>query len=55
MKLIRLAFQVEVLQSGLRKKIAQMIMVSATGEFDTAIMFTKNYLEQIKRERRRSH
>lgn len=51
-KLIRLAFQVEVLQSGLRKKIAQMIMVSATGDFDTAIMLTKNYLEQIKRERR---
>ena len=51
-KLIRLAFQVEVLQSGLRKKIAQMIMASATGDFDTAIMLTKNYLEQIKRERR---
>lgn len=29
-KLIRIAFQVEVLQNGLRKKIVQMLMVSAT-------------------------
>lgn len=51
-KLIRLAFQVEVLQNGLRKKIVQMIMVSATGDFDTAITLTKNYLKQIRCERR---
>ncbi|MDE6320354.1 MAG: MerR family transcriptional regulator [Lachnospiraceae bacterium] len=50
--LIRLAFQIEVLQNGLRKKIAQMITVSATGDFDTAIALTKNYLEQLGRERR---
>lgn len=49
-KLIRLAFQIEVLQNGLRKKIAQMIMVSATGDFDTAITLTKEYLTQIKQE-----
>ena len=46
-KLIRLAFQVEVLQNGLRKKIAQMITVSATGDFDTTIALTENYLKQI--------
>ena len=51
-KLIRLAFQVEILQNGLRKKIVQMIMVSATGDFDTAIALTKSYLEQIGREHR---
>ena len=51
-KLIRLAFQVEILQNGLRKKIAQMIMVSATRDFDTAIALTKNYLEQVGQERR---
>ena len=51
-KLIRLAFQVEVLQNGLRKKIAQMITVSATGDFDTAIALTENYLKQIGQERR---
>ena len=51
-KLIRLAFQIEVLQNGLRKKIAQMLMVSATGNFDTAITITGEYLKQIKQERR---
>ena len=51
-KLIRLAFQVEVLQNGLRKKIAQMITVSATGDFDTTIALTENYLKQIGQERR---
>lgn len=50
-KLIRLAFQIEVLQNGLRKKIVQMIMVSATGGFDTAITLTEEYLTQIKQER----
>ena len=51
-KLIRLAFQVEVLQNGLRKKIARMIMVSATSDFDTAITLTEEYLKQIRQERR---
>lgn len=51
-KLIRLAFQVEVLQNELRKKIVQMIKVSASGDFDTAIALTKNYLGQIRREHR---
>lgn len=51
-KLIRLAFQIEVLQNGLRKKIVQMIMVSATRDFDTAITITEEYLVQIKQERR---
>ena len=50
-KLIRLAFQVEVLQNGLRKKIVQMLKVSASGDFDRAITLTKNYLKQIRRER----
>lgn len=50
-KMIRLAFQIEVLQNGLRKKITQMIMVSATGDFDTAITLTQDYLKQIRRER----
>lgn len=51
-KLIRLAFQVEILQNGLRKKIVEMIMASAAGDFDTAVALTKNYLEQIGQERR---
>ena len=40
------------MQNGLRKKIVQMITVSATGDFDTAIALTKSYLEQIGREHR---
>ena len=51
-ELIRLAFQIEILQNGLRKKIVQMIMVSATGDFDTAITLTNDYLRQIRQERR---
>ncbi len=51
-RLIRLAFQIEVLQNGLRKKIVQMIMISATGDFDTAITLTQEYLAQIKQEQR---
>lgn len=50
-KMIRLAFQVEVLQNGLRKKNVQMLKVSASGDFDRAITLTKNYLKQIRRER----
>ena len=33
-------------------KIAQMITVSATGDFDTTIALTENYLKQIGQERR---
>lgn len=50
-KLIRLALQVELLQNGLRKKMAQMIMASATKDFDTAIALTQDYLNQIGLER----
>ncbi|MDD2971955.1 MAG: MerR family transcriptional regulator [Lachnospiraceae bacterium] len=50
-KLARLAFQIEVLQNGLRKKIIQMVKVSATGDFDKAISLAAEYLEQLQRER----
>ncbi len=50
-RLIRLAFQIEVVQNGLRKKIAQMIKASAAGDFDTAVMLTQDYLKQLRRER----
>ena len=50
-RLVRIAFQVEVLQNGLRKKITKMIKASATGDFDTAILLINEYLEQIKQER----
>ena len=50
-RLVRLAFQVEVLQNGLRKKITKMIKMSATGDFDSAIILIDEYIKQIKQER----
>lgn len=50
-RLARLAFQIEVLQSGLRKKIIQMVKVSATGDFDKALFLADEYLEQLRIER----
>lgn len=50
-KLARLAFQIEVLQNGLRKKIVQMVKVSARGDFDKALSLAADYLEQLQRER----
>lgn len=49
-KLARTALQVEVLQNGLRKKIIDIIKASAGGDFDKAILLTKSYLYQIKKE-----
>lgn len=49
-KLIRIAFRVEVLQNGLRKKIIQVVKASAAGDFDNAIALTYEYIEQIKQE-----
>lgn len=50
-KLARLAFQIEVLQNGLRKKIIQMVKVSAIGDFDKALFLAMDYLEQLQKER----
>ncbi|MGN1042644.1 MAG: MerR family transcriptional regulator [Christensenellales bacterium] len=49
-KLIRIAFRVEVLQNGLRKKIIQVVKASAAGNFDNAIALVYEYIEQIKQE-----
>ena len=49
-RLVRLAFQVEVLQNGLRKKITKMIKMSAKRNFDCAIILIDEYLKQIKHE-----
>lgn len=49
-RLVRIAFQVEVVQNGLRKKITEMIKTSASGDFETAIILINEYIEQIKQE-----
>lgn len=51
LKLARLAFQIEVLQNGLRNKIVGMVKVSAVGDFDTALILTEEYIEQLRQER----
>lgn len=50
-QLARTAFQIEILQNGLRKKVIEIIKVSAKGDFDKAIILTKNYLNQLLQER----
>lgn len=49
-KLARIAFQIEVLQNGLRKKIVEMVKTSAAGNFDKAICLTNEYLMQVQQE-----
>ena len=50
-RVARLAFQIEVLQNGLRKKIIEMVKVSAKGDFDKALNLTDEYLLQVQKER----
>ena len=49
-KLARAAFEVEILQNGLRKKAIDIIKLSAKRKFDEAICLAENYLQQIKKE-----
>ena len=50
LRLARTAFRVEVLQNGLRKKAVEMVKVSASGDFDKALILAEEYLGQIGRE-----
>ncbi|MGN0783873.1 MAG: MerR family transcriptional regulator [Christensenellales bacterium] len=50
-RLIRIAFKVEVLQNGLRKKIVNVVKTAATGAFDGAIDMVDEYLKQIRQEK----
>ena len=49
--LARTAFQIEVLQSGLRKKIVSVVKLSANKNFEQAIALTEEYLDGILIER----
>ena len=49
-RLARLAFQIEVLQNGLRRKIVHMVKTSAAGDYDTALKLTQEYLMQVREE-----
>ena len=52
LRLVRIAFQIEVLQNGLRKKVVEIIKLSANRDFDKALMFAEEYRSQIQREKR---
>ena len=52
LKLARLAFQIEVLQNGLRKKAVEIIKLSANREFDQALLLAEEYQSQLQREQR---
>ena len=52
LRLARIAFQIEVLQNGLRKKIVEMVKISAQGDFDKALYFAKEYQSQIQKEQK---
>ena len=49
--LARTAFKVEVLQNGLRKKIIEIVKLSAKGAFEEAINLTNDYINQVIEER----
>ena len=51
LRLARLAFQIEVLQNGLRKKIVLMVKTAATKDFDAALSLTEEYRIQLRLER----
>ncbi len=50
LRLARLAFQIEYLQNGLRKKVVDTVKLSANRDFDKALLFAKDYQSQIQRE-----
>ena len=52
LRLARIAFQIEVLQNGLRKKVIETIKLSAKKDFEKALMFAEEYLSQIQKEQR---
>lgn len=49
--LARTAFQIEVLQGGLRKKMISVVKLSANKNFDEALSLTQEYLDGIQTER----
>ncbi|MGL5434989.1 MAG: MerR family transcriptional regulator [Lachnospiraceae bacterium] len=50
-KIARLAFQVEILQNGLRKLAVNIVRATAACEFDQAIQLTRTYIKQLQSEK----
>ena len=49
-RLARTAFQIEVLQNGLRRKVVAVVKTAAKGDFDTALTLNHQYLLQLQQE-----
>lgn len=49
-ELTKKAFHIEVLQSGLRKKMIEVVKLSAIYRFDDAIQLTEEYIQTAKQE-----
>lgn len=52
MRLVRTAFHVELLQSGLRREAVASVKASAAGHFDEALDLARQYLGNIRQEKR---
>lgn len=50
-QLARTALQIEILQNGLRKKVIEIIKLSASCEFERAMEETKEYISLLQKER----
>ena len=50
LRFARIAFQIEVLQKGLRKIVVETIKLSAKRDFEKALMFAEECRSQIQRE-----
>ena len=50
MQLARIAFQIELLQNGLRKKIVETVKTVAAGDYIEAIRLTNEYINMIDKE-----
>ncbi len=51
LRLARMAFQIEVLQNGLRKKMVDVVKAAAACDFDRAICIAQEYVSQLQKER----
>lgn len=52
LRLARTAFEIEIIQNGLRTKIIETVKNSAIGDFDKAILLAKEYLCQVHQEQK---
>ena len=55
LQLVRTAFDVELLQSGLRKKALMIVTTAAKSDYTNALMLANDYLECIKDERMKAN